>query len=96
MWAVHHGPRTQYRSNRMEYRIDQIEIRKTLQTAENPEDGSDFDDVWTESIVSTLSIFSKHCEQTKNYQTDRMDRLDRSIDRSYRSMAALTLGGNEN
>ena len=32
--AVHHGPRLQYRSNRTEYRIDRIEIRKNFQTAE--------------------------------------------------------------
>ena len=32
--AVHHGPRTQCRSNRTEYRIDRIEIRKKIQTTE--------------------------------------------------------------
>ena len=32
--AIHHGPQTQYRSNRTEYRIDRIEIRKNFQTAE--------------------------------------------------------------
>ena len=45
--------------------------------------GSDFDDFWTESIVSTPSIFSKIFEQTKNY---RIDRFDRSIDRSIGSI----------
>ena len=60
--AVHHGPQTQYRSNRTEYRIDRIEIRKKIKRPENREDGSDFDDFWTESIVSTQSIFSKSFE----------------------------------
>ena len=32
--AVHHGPRTQYRSNRTEYRTDRTENRKNLETAE--------------------------------------------------------------
>ena len=89
--AVHHGPRLQYRSNQTEYRIDRIEIRKIFQTAENREDGSDFDDFWTESIVLTQSIFSKIFERAKNYRIDRIDRFNRSIDRSYRSMAALVL-----
>ena len=60
----------------------------------NREDGSDVDDFWTESIVSTQSIFSKIFERTKNYRIDRIDRLDRSIDRSIVSMdGRLDRGG---
>ena len=78
--AVHHGPRTQHRSNRTEYRIDRIEIRKISKRPKNREDGSDFDDFWTESIVSTQSIFSKTFARTKNYRIDRIDLFDGSVD----------------
>ena len=49
----------------------------------NREDGSDFDDFWTESIVSTqsTSIFSKIFGRKKN-RIDRIDRFDRSVGRS--------------
>ena len=70
----------------MEYRIDPMEIRKNVQTSENREDGSDFDDFWTESIVSTQSIFSKVFERPKNYRINRIDRLDRSVDRKVRDV----------
>ena len=77
--------------DRIERNIESIESKfaKIFKRPKNREDGSDFDDFWTESIVSTQSIFSKIFERTKNYRIDRIDRLDRSIDRSYRSMAAL-------
>ena len=77
--------------DRIERNIESIESKfaKIFKRPKNREDGSDFDDFWTESIVSTQSIFSKIFERTKNYRIDRIDRLDRSIDRSYRSMTAL-------
>ena len=39
---------------------------ENLQTAENREDGSDFNDFWTESIAATRSIFSKIFARPKN------------------------------
>ena len=77
--------------DRIERNIESIESKfaKIFKRPKYREDGSDFDDFWTESIVSTQSIFAKTFEQTKNYAIDRIDRFDRSIDRSYRSMAAL-------
>ena len=67
-----------------------IKIRKNIcKQPKNHEDGPDFDYFWTEPIVSTQSIFANFFERTKNYRMDRIDRFDRSIDRSYRSMAAL-------
>ena len=79
--------------DRIERNIESIESKfaKIFKRPKNREDGSDFDDFWTESIVSTQSIFSKIFERTKNYRIDRIDRFDRSIDRSYRSMAALVV-----
>ena len=66
--------------DRIERNIESIESKfaKIFKRPKNREDGSDFDDFWTESIVSTQSIFSTKFERTKNY---RIDRLDRSIDR---------------
>ena len=77
--------------DRIERNIESIEskITKIFKRPKNREDGSDFDDFWTESIVSTQSIFSKIFERTKNYRIDRIDRidrLDRSIDRSIGSI----------
>ena len=86
--------------DRIERNIESIESKfaKIFKRPKNREDGSDFDDFWTASIVSTQSIFSKIFERTQNYRIDRIDRLDRSIDRldrsidrSYRSMAALSI-----
>ena len=74
--------------DRIEKNIESIEskITKIFKRPKNREDGSDFDDFWTESIVSTQSIFSKIFERTKNYRIDRIDRFDRSIDRSIGSI----------
>ena len=77
---VYHGPRRQYRSNRTEYRIES-KFANFFKRPKNREDGSDFDDFWTESIVLTQSIFSKIFERTKNYRIDRIDRLIDRIDR---------------
>ena len=85
--AVHHGPWLQYRSNRMEYRIDQMENHKSLNIFKRPknrEDGSDFDDFWTESIVSTQSIlnFQKCSNERKIIESiESIDWIGRSIDR---------------
>ena len=70
--------------DRIERNIESIESKfaKIFKRPKNREDGSDFDDFWTESIVSTQSIFSKIFERTKNYRIDRIDRFDRSVDRS--------------
>ena len=69
--------------DRIERNIESIESKfaKIFKRPKNREDGSDFDDFWTESIVSTQSIFSKIFERTKNYRIDRIDRIDR-LDRS--------------
>ena len=71
--------------HRIERNIESIESKfaKIFKRPINHEDRSDFDDFWTESIVSTQSIFSKIFERTKNYRLDRIDRWDRSINRSY-------------
>ena len=54
---------------------------KIFKRPKNREDGSDFDDCWTESIVSTQSIFSKIFERTKKLAISiDIDRLDRSVD----------------
>ena len=47
--------------DRIERNIESIESKfaKIFKRPKNREDGSDFDDFWTESIVSTQSIFSK-------------------------------------
>ena len=68
--------------DRIERNIESIESKfaKIFKRPKNREDGSDFDDFWTESIVSTQSIFSKIFEHRKNYRTDRFDRsIARSI-----------------
>ena len=80
--------------DRIERDIESIETKftKIFKRPKNREDGSDFDAFWTESIVSTQSIFSKIFERTKNYRIDRIDRFDRSVDRSYGSMAVLFHG----
>ena len=77
--------------DRIERNIESIESKfaEKFKRPKNREDGSDFDDFWTESIVSTQSDFSKIFERTKNYRIHRIDRFDRSIDQSYRLMAAL-------
>ena len=73
--------------DRIERNIESIESKfaKIFKRPKNREDGSDFDDFWTESIVSTQSIFSKIFERTKNYRIDRIDQFkwagDRLIDR---------------
>ena len=69
--------------DRIERNIESIESKfaKIFKQPKNRQDGSDFDDFWTESIVSTQSIFSKIFERTKNYRINRIDQLDRSIDR---------------
>ena len=61
--------------DRIERNIESIEskIAKIFKRPKNREDGSDFDDFWTESIVSTQSIFSKIFERTKNNRIDRID-----------------------
>ena len=53
--------------DRIERNIELIESKfaKKNQRPKKREDGSDFDDFWTESIVSTQSIFSKIFEQMK-------------------------------
>ena len=53
--------------DRIERNIESIESKfaKIFKWPKNCEDGSDFDDFWTESIVSTQSIFSKFFERTK-------------------------------
>ena len=45
--------------DRIEQNIELIESKfaKIFKRLKNREDGSDFDDFWTESIVSTKSIF---------------------------------------
>ena len=50
--------------DRIERNIESIESKfaKTFKRPKNREDGSDFDDFWTESIVSTQLIFSKKIE----------------------------------
>ena len=70
--------------DRIERNIESIESKfaKIFKRPKNREDGSDFDDFWTESIVSTQSIFLKMFERAKNYRINRIDRLDRSINRS--------------
>ena len=61
--------------DRIERNIESIgsKFAKIFKRPKNREDGSDFDDFWTESIVSTQSIFSKIFERTKNYRIDRID-----------------------
>ena len=91
--AVHHGLGRNI--DRIEWTIESIESKfaKKFKRPKNREDGSDFDDFWTESIVSTQSIFSKSCERTKNYRIDPIDRLKfRSVDRSIESIDGR-LGG---
>ena len=53
--------------DRIERNIESIEskIRKIFKQPKNREDGSDFDDFWTESIVSMQTIFSKNFERMK-------------------------------
>ena len=70
--------------DRIERNIESIESKfaKIFKLPKNREDGSDFDNSWTESIVLTQSILPKFFERTKNYLIDRIDRLDRSIDQS--------------
>ena len=74
--------------DRIERNIESIEakITKIFKWPKNREDGSDFDDFRTESIGSTRSIFSKIFEWTKNYRIDRINRFNRSIDRSIGSI----------
>ena len=75
--------------DRIETNIESIEskITKIFKRPKNREDGSDFDDFLTESIVSPWSIFQKFCERPKNYRIDRIDRLDRATARSIESIA---------
>ena len=70
--------------DRIERNIESIESKfaKIFKRPKNREDGSDFDDFWTESIVSTQSIFSKIFERTRNYRIDQIDRFDQSVDPS--------------
>ena len=70
--------------DRIQRIFESIEAKfaKIFKRPKNREDGSDFDDFWTESIASMQSIFSKFFERTNYCRSDR-------IDRSYRSMAAL-------
>ena len=73
-----------YNIDRIEWNIESIESKfaKKIKRLKNREDGLDFDDFWTESILSTQSIFSKIFERTKNYRIDRIDQFDRSVDQS--------------
>ena len=84
--AVHNGRSAQYRSNREKYRIDRIENHQIFKRPKNREDGLDFHNFWTESIVSMRSIFSKIFGRSKNYRIDRINRSDRWIDRSIGSI----------
>ena len=54
--------------DRIEQNIESIKLKfaKKIKRPKNREDGSDFDDFQTESIVSTQSIFSKVFEGMKN------------------------------
>ena len=58
--------------DRIEQDIESIESKfaKIFKRPKNREGGSDFDDFWTDSIISTQSVFSKIFEQTKNYRID--------------------------
>ena len=69
--------------DRIKRNIESIKSKfaKMFKRPKNREDGSDFDDFWTESIVSTQSIFSEIFERTNNYRIDRFDRLVDRIDR---------------
>ena len=92
--AVHHGPRTLYRSNQTE--SIESKFAKIFKRPKNRSDGSDFADFWTESIVSTQSIFSKSFERTKIYRINRIDRFDRAIGRSIGSIDGRRVYGVHN
>ena len=64
--------------DRIERNIESIESKfaKIFKQPKNREDGSDFDDFWTESIVSTQSIFSKIFERTKTLDFSISIRLE--------------------
>ena len=70
--------------DRIERNIESIESKfaKNFKRPKNREDGSDFDDFWTESIVSTQSIFSKIFERMKKLAIliESIDWIGRSID----------------
>ena len=70
--------------DRIERNIESIESKfaKIFKRPKNREDGSDFDDFWTESIVSTQSIFSKILNERKIIESiELIDSIGRSIDR---------------
>ena len=69
--------------DRIERNIESIESKfaKIFKRPKNREDGSDFDDFWTESIVSTQSIFSKIFERKIIESIESIDWIGRSIDR---------------
>ena len=79
--------------DRIERNIESIELKfaKIFKLLKNCEDGSDFDDFWTESIVSTQCILSKIFERKIIESIESIDSIGGSIDRLYRSMAALLL-----
>ena len=58
--------------DRIERNIESIESKfaKIFKRPKN-RDGSDFDDFWTESMVSTQSIFAKILERTKRFRKFR-------------------------
>ena len=57
--------------------------QKNFKRSKNREDGSDFDNFWTESIVSTQSIFSKKNSKERKIieSIESIDSIGRSIDR---------------
>ena len=72
--------------NRIEGNIESIESKfvRIFERPKNREDGLNFDDFWTESIVSTQSIdlFKKHSNERKIIESiESIDWISRSIDR---------------
>ena len=77
------GPRTQHRS-KSKRNIESIESKfaTIFKRPKNREDGSDFDDFWSESIVSTQSIFSQNVRTNKKIieSMESMNWIGQSID----------------
>ena len=70
--------------DRIERNIESIESKfaKIFKRPKNREDGSNCDDFWTESIVSTQSIFSKISNEQKMIEPiESIDSIGWSIDR---------------
>ena len=69
--------------DRIERNIESIESKfaKIFKRPKNREDGSDFDNFWTESIVSTQSIFSKFFDRKIIESLESIDSIGRSINR---------------